>query len=102
MGKADYLALGDWNAQCDRCGRKRKASTLKKDWQGLMVCPEHFEARHPQDFVRAPKPEQQPEWTRSESAEAYVQVCTAEGLRAIPGIAMPGCAIPSRTASFST
>lgn len=52
MGKADYLALGDWNVMCYQCGRKQKASTMKKHWQGYYVCPEHWEPRHPQDFVR--------------------------------------------------
>lgn len=51
-GRADYYAAGDWNAMCFRCGRKRKASTLKKQWQGYYVCPEHWEPRQPQDFVR--------------------------------------------------
>lgn len=52
MGKADYLALGDWNVMCYQCGRKRKASTMKKHWQGYYVCHEHWEPRQPQDFVR--------------------------------------------------
>lgn len=51
-GRADYLELGDWNAVCYECGRKRKASTLVKHWQGYYVCPEHWEPRQSQDFVR--------------------------------------------------
>lgn len=51
-GRADYLALGDWNAVCFECGRKRKASMLRKHWQGYYVCSEHWEPRQPQDFVR--------------------------------------------------
>lgn len=52
IGRADFFAMGDWNAACYECGRKRKASTLKKHWQGYYVCPEHWETRQPQDFVR--------------------------------------------------
>jgi hypothetical protein len=63
-GRADHLVLGDWNAVCFECGMKRKASTLKKHWRGYMVCPEHWEARHPQDFVRGVPDAQQPEWTQ--------------------------------------
>ena len=51
-GRADYLELGDWNAVCWQCGRKRKASMLTRNWQGYWACPEHNEPRHPQDFVR--------------------------------------------------
>lgn len=51
-GRADYLELGDWNIMCSMCGRKRKVSTVVRNWQGLYRCPEHDEPRHPQDFAR--------------------------------------------------
>ena len=53
VGRADFFEEGGWNAVCFECGRKRKASQLKKHWQGYYVCPEHWEARQPQDFVRS-------------------------------------------------
>lgn len=53
MGSADYLALGDWNVRCDRCGAKFKGSQLRKTWEGYMCCSRCWEPRHPQDFVRA-------------------------------------------------
>ena len=37
---------------CDRCGFAYRASELKKTWDGLFVCEEDWEPRHPQDFVR--------------------------------------------------
>lgn len=52
IGRADFFAMGDWNAVCYECGRKRKGSTLKKHWQGYYVCEQHWEPRQPQDFVR--------------------------------------------------
>jgi hypothetical protein len=63
-GRADYFAPGDWNAVCYECGRKRKASTLKRHWQGYYVCPEHWEPRHPQDFARGVQDVQTPGWTQ--------------------------------------
>lgn len=53
----DYLDLGNWNVACAQCQRKRKASEMKQlppgtPGAGLYVCPEHWEPRHPQDFVR--------------------------------------------------
>lgn len=48
----NHLILGDWNVLCDSCGRKFKASSIKKRWDGLMVCPEDYEMRHPSDFLR--------------------------------------------------
>ena len=53
-----YYAAGDNNAICDNCGRKKKASSLKKTWDGFYVCSDHWEPRHPQDFVRAVRDDQ--------------------------------------------
>ena len=64
MGRADYQAPGDWNVRCSMCGFKRKASELVKNWQGLYRCPEHNEARHPQDFVKAVQDNPAPPWTQ--------------------------------------
>ncbi len=64
MGRADYLDLGDYNAICYECGRKRKASTLKRHWQGYWVCAEHWEPRQTQDFVRAIPDIVTPPWTQ--------------------------------------
>jgi hypothetical protein len=43
----------DWNAICDSCGKKVKASQLRQRWDGFMVCKDDWEPRHEQDFVRA-------------------------------------------------
>ena len=64
MGRADYLALGDWNCVCYECGRKRKASQMKKHWQGYWVCPEHWEPRQQQDYARAVGEGSTPPWTQ--------------------------------------
>ncbi len=58
MGRADYLKKGDWNAICDRCGEKYKASKLQLEWDNLFVCKRCFEVRHPQDFVRGIRDDQ--------------------------------------------
>jgi hypothetical protein len=43
---------GDFKRVCDRCGFVYRASETRKTWDGLWVCVEDFETRHPQDFVR--------------------------------------------------
>lgn len=53
MPKLTYYVAGDYNAQCDGCGRGFKFSELRKRWDGAYVCEADFETRHPQDFVRA-------------------------------------------------
>jgi hypothetical protein len=43
---------GDFWRVCDVCGFDYRASQTSKRWDGLIVCREDFEPRHPQDFVR--------------------------------------------------
>lgn len=93
MGKADFLRLGDWNAACSMCGRKRKASELVKNWQGFYRCPEHNEPRHPQDFVRAVKDDMSVPWSQP-STDTDILVCSLNGISAVPGYALPDCSIP--------
>jgi hypothetical protein len=59
MSTADYYKPGDYNAVCYECGRKKKAGNLRQSWKGYYLCPEHWEPRHPQDFVYG-IPEQTP------------------------------------------
>ena len=96
-GRADRLVLGDWNVVCSLCGFKRKASMMVKNWQGYWRCPEHNEPRQPQDFVRGEQDIQTVPWSQPPNV-VYVQSCTLQGISAIPAYAIPGCAIPGRTA----
>lgn len=99
-GRADYLALGDWNAVCYQCGRKRKASTMKKHWQGYYVCPEHWEPRQTQDFVRSVPDIQTPPWAQPMPADTFRLTCSSEDQSAIPRRAEPGCVRPGFISPF--
>lgn len=65
----NHLILGNWNAICDSCGRKYKALDLKRRWDGLMVCREDFEERHPSDFLRVQKEKINVEFSRPYPAQ---------------------------------
>ena len=65
---------GDWIALCDVCGRKYKASNLKKRWDGLMCCDDDWEIRQPQDFVRGIADTQIAPWLRSEPSDSFIAV----------------------------
>ncbi len=95
-GRADHLALGDWNVVCYECGRKRKASMMKRHWQGYFVCPEHWEPRQPQDFVRGIEDIQTPPWTQPMPSDQFTSICTLEGQTAVAGIAIAGCMVAGR------
>ena len=92
-GPADYLALGDWNAVCYVCGRKYKAGTMVRHWQGYWVCPKDWEARQPQDFVRGIKDTQIPPWTQPSPAPIFVALCDPNAQSAICDYTICDCAI---------
>lgn len=89
MPNADYYKPGDWNAICDGCGRKFKASELRRDWKGRMMCPAQWEPRQPQDFVKGVKDDMATPWSRPDPPPTYVNT----GHSAIAGIAIAGNAI---------
>ena len=60
----NHLILGNWNALCDSCGRKFKAFELQKRWDGLMVCREDWEQRHPQTLLKVQREKIAVPWAR--------------------------------------
>lgn len=72
-----WFISGQWNAVCDVCGFKRKASQIIDRWDGLKVCSPTvkqgcWEIRHPQEMIR-PIPDQQAlPWTRPEGTDIFV------------------------------
>jgi hypothetical protein len=90
MGQADYLVLGEWNAQCWQCGGKFKAGQLQRHWQGYMVCPRCWEPRQPQDFVKAPPDQQAPPWTQPK-ADVFIPVCSPNDQSDVVGFGVVGC-----------
>ena len=53
MSKFRVTHSYSYNALCDSCGMKFKASELRVRWDGLWVCKDDFEFRHPSDFYRS-------------------------------------------------
>ena len=69
LGHKDYLDLGNWNARCDGCGFKYKATELRQDWKGLMKCTGSngcWEPRHPMDLQKPPRASTPVPWTRQD------------------------------------
>ena len=74
MGYTPRYDRGDWNAICDACGRKLKASALRQRWDGLKVCDLDWEPRQPQDFVRGVADYQAPPFTRPEQQNQFIAI----------------------------
>ena len=68
------LVLGDWNAICDTCGFKFKASEMRKDWRGMRVCQDDYEPKHPQLMIRVPRDDPSVPWVRPEGEDQFVPV----------------------------
>ena len=64
------LELGQWNVLCDVCGMKFKSGDIKKRWDGLRVCAEDWEPRHPMDFFRGRKDDQGVAYSRTDGSGA--------------------------------
>jgi len=99
MARNTYIS-GEWNLICDSCGRKIKAKDSRKRWDGLIVCPEDYEQRHPQDFVRARQDKITVPYTRPRPTDIFVDVvyaCTIDGKTAVAGRATAGCSIAGST-----
>lgn len=89
MGKADHYEPDDHNAVCFECGRKFKASMLRKHWQGYWVCPEHWETRHTQDFVRNVPDTMATPWAQPIPDASFNTVATAISVSSSYTVASP-------------
>ena len=69
--KKTYWKNGDYSALCDVCGFKFKASKLKERWDGLKVCTQDWEQRHPQEFLRVIPENSKLPWTRPEPQDIF-------------------------------
>ena len=63
---------GDFWRICDRCGFQKRASETFKTWDGLYVCEADFETRHPQDFVRGRRDNQNVPDPRPETPDTII------------------------------
>jgi hypothetical protein len=75
-----YYKKGEWNAICQRCGRKYKASQLTQEWDLLYVCKDCYEDRHPQDMVRGVVDQQATPWSSPELQDSFLIDATITGL----------------------
>ncbi len=72
-----YKPNDHW-VQCDRCAANILSSDAMITWDNLVVCPDDWEIRHPQDFVRAKADDiTAKDPRRSESEDVFV---TSEGI----------------------
>ena len=95
----NWLKLGDYNCICDSCGRKFKASTMRKRWDGLFVCEDDFEIKHPQLTLRVHSDKQMVPIPRPDVVtDIFINYCNIINSQGISGISVSGCAVSGKTA----
>ena len=95
MSNNTYYKKGGFWAICDVCGFKYRASQMRERWDGLMVCPDDWNPRQPQDFVKGVPEDTTTPWSRTRVPDTFISgTCTLAGRSCIPAYAVPGCSIP--------
>ena len=73
MEAGHNFKIGDYNAICDRCGFKYKASQLQKERHTkLFVCKSCWDIRNPQDFLKGYSDKQTVAIARPEAPDEFV------------------------------
>jgi hypothetical protein len=72
------------------CGKLFKADQLSLRWDNLRVCPDDYETRQPQDFIRGKVDIQIPIWIRPQPEDSYVLIYGATEVNSISGTAIAG------------
>lgn len=100
--KKNFYLSGDHNVTCDVCSKKIKFSIARKRWDGLLVCPDDFEMRHPQDFVKTRQDKISVPETRPIPTLVFREdVCSIPSSTGYAGIAAANCAGAGRTFGMS-
>lgn len=81
MAGPAYLK-GDFWRICETCGFKKRASETRKRWDGLIVCMDDWEERHPQDFVKGVVDRQNVPDPRPEAVNNFVGALSTTMLQA--------------------
>ncbi len=98
----NYYKKGDYNAICDRCGFKFKASQMLKTWDGLFVDRTCWEPRQPQDFLRVYPEHLSVPIARPEPDDEFVTVCYLWDSSGYADLATADCArADNNTLSYS-
>jgi hypothetical protein len=97
----NWYKSGEWNVWCMVCNRKIKSGESLKRWDGLIVCEEDYENRHPMDFLRTRQERITVPFSAPTSFDLFdgpnypsYPFCTAEGSSGVAGFAVAGCMRP--------
>jgi hypothetical protein len=88
---------GEWKVICDVCGFEFPSGSVRKRWDGLIVCDDDWESRHPQTLYNYKHHTSVPDPIRAEPPDVFVHVCTIISASGYAGLATAGCAQAGNT-----
>lgn len=98
----NWFKSGEWNVWCMVCNRKIKSGESLKRWDGLIVCKDDYENRHPLDFLRARQERITVPFAAPTSFDEFdgpdypeYPFCTAMGSSGMAGWAVASCMRPN-------
>jgi hypothetical protein len=91
--------MSRWYLLCDSCGRKITNLEARKRWDGLIVCPNDWEVKHPALTYRPSRTgasegstAARSGFVRSEPEDTFVFVCDVYTSMGVAGYGTAGCA----------
>jgi len=84
MSRGWQYKSGDWYVSCDVCSKQIYASEAKHRWDGMIVCEDDFETRHPQDLIKVRQERIGVPFTRLEPEDSFTVVNYVVALTCTP------------------
>jgi hypothetical protein len=91
MKKIRWPGAG-WKFSCMRCGVWYPSTEIKKEWTGLLVCPQCFETRHEQTLIKIRGEKAFPDIVNKDGTDIFVGVCNIATITAYADLATADCA----------
>lgn len=82
---------GNWKVTCDVCGFWFPSGEIKKRWDGLYVCKDDFEQRHPSTLYRYHEHPSYPAFVRKDGTDTFIQACDIQTSSGYAGLGAAGC-----------
>ena len=82
---------GNWKVACDVCDQWYASSEIKKRWDGRMVCPHDYEARHPATTYNYKTHVSVPDFIRKSAADTFLPSCDPNTILPRVGWGAVGC-----------
>lgn len=83
---------GNWKVTCHVCGFWYPSDEIQKRWDGLLVCPDDYETRHPQTLIRVRGETAVPSFISADAdPDTYTGVCDIQSSSGYAGLGRAGC-----------